>query len=110
MAQEPYNPPRWHNARVRLRSHIFRAWTAMAVLAGFFCGLIYHPEWLTWWKRTTEGAVTGAFALLPYPWNDRIEATIGNFGLWIQITLAIIAFRIVVWLLMVVVRRMRFHG
>ena len=36
--------------------------------------------------------------LLPYPWGDRLEATLGNFGLWVQITLAIVAFRLLVWL------------
>ena len=42
---------------------------------------------------------------MPYPWGDRIEATLGNFGLWVQITLAIIAFRILMWLVISAVRR-----
>lgn len=107
MAQAPYPVPRWHNAKVRLRSHIFRFWTAMAVLAGFLYGLIYAPEWLTWWKRATEDAVHTICTLLPYPWGDRVEATLGNFGLWVQITLAIIGFRIVMWLFVVCGRRIR---
>ena len=41
------------------------------------------------------------------------EATLGNFGLWVQITLAILAFRLAVWLVLagcgaVVRRRRRF--
>ena len=45
-------------------------------------------------------AIEAACGLLPYPWGDRVEATLGNFGLWVQITLAIIALRILVWLVM----------
>jgi hypothetical protein len=60
---------------------------------------------LTWWKRTTEAAVEAGCDLLPYPWGDRLEATIGNFGLWVQITLAIILFRILVWLVISAVSR-----
>jgi hypothetical protein len=103
MAQER----RWHTAGIRLRGHIFRLWTASAVLAGFIYGLIYSPEWLTWWKRATEDAVHAACAFVPYPWGDRIEATVGNFGLWVQITLAIISFRLFVWIFIVAVRRVR---
>ncbi len=78
----------------------------MAVLGGFLYGLIYDPEWLTWWKRTTEDAVHATCSLLPYPWGDRVEATLGNFGLWMQITLAIAAFRVLMWLVVVAARRM----
>jgi hypothetical protein len=90
--------------RLRVRSHVFRIWTAAAVLAGFVYGWVYVPEMLTWWKRTTASVIEAGCGLLPYPWGDRIEATLGNFGLWVQITLAIIAFRIVVWVVMVGVR------
>ncbi len=91
--------------KARVRSHVFRVWTAAAVLAAYLYGWFYVPELLTWWKRTTEAAIEAGCGLLPYPWNDRIEATLGNFGLWVQITVAIIAFRVVVWLVMVAVRR-----
>jgi hypothetical protein len=94
-------------ARVRMRSHVFRVWTAGAILAAYIYGWFYVPELLTWWKRTTEATIEAACDLLPYPWGDRIEATIGNFGLWVQITLAIIVFRILVWVVMATARRMR---
>ncbi|MFO1023793.1 MAG: hypothetical protein U1E70_01305 [Acetobacteraceae bacterium] len=83
-----------------LRTQIFRLWTAAAVLAAYAYAWIDRPEWLTWWKRATERGIERACAALPYPWGDRIEATLGNFGLWVQITLAIVVFRILVWLLM----------
>ena len=91
--------------RARVLSHIFRAWTAGLVLAIYVYGWFYVPQALTWWKRTTASVIEAGCDLLPYPWGDRIEASLGNFGLWVQITLAIVAFRILVWLLMVALRR-----
>jgi hypothetical protein len=87
-----------------MRRHAFRTWTACAILAAYVYGWVYVPELLTWWKRTTSGLIEAGCGLLPYPWNDRIEATLGNFGLWVQITLAIIAFRILMWLVMSALR------
>jgi hypothetical protein len=97
--------PSWEGTKARLRSHIFRLWTACAVLAAYVYGWLYVPELLTWWKRTTTAVIEDGCNLLPYPWGDRIEATLGNFGLWVQITLAIIVFRILMWLVISVVRR-----
>jgi hypothetical protein len=91
--------------RERVRGHVFRIWTACAVLAAYAYSWIYFPHLLTWWKRSTTAVIETGCDLLPYPWGDRIEATFGNFGLWVQITLAIIAFRILVWLLIVALRR-----
>ena len=95
----------WNKAKERLRSHLFRAWTACAVLAAYVYGWLYFPEMLTWWKRTTTALIEAGCDLLPYPWGDRFEATLGNFGLWVQITFAIIALRILVWLALSVLRR-----
>ena len=75
------------------------------MLGTYVYGWLYAPEMLTWWKRTTTAIIETGCDLLPYPWGDRIEATLGNFGLWVQITLAIIAFRILVWLVMSILRR-----
>jgi hypothetical protein len=97
--------PSWSITKARLRSHAFRIWTACAVLAAYIYAWVYVPEMLTWWKRTTTATIEAGCSLLPYPWGDRIEATLGNFGLWVQITLAIIVFRILVWLVMSVLRR-----
>jgi hypothetical protein len=85
-------------------THVFRVWTAAAVLAAYVYGWVYFPEALTWWKRTTTDLIEAGCDQLPYPWGDRIEATLGNFGLWVQITMAIIVFRILVWLLMSLLR------
>ena len=67
-------------------------------------GWLYVPELLTWWKRATTSVIEAACGVLPYPWNDRIEATLGNIGLWVQITLAIVVFRILVWVVMSLVK------
>jgi hypothetical protein len=90
--------------KARLRSHVFRIWTAAAILAAYVYAWFDVPELLIWWKRTTTAIIEAACGLLPYPWNDRIEATLGNIGLWVQITLAIIAFRILVWFVMLIIR------
>jgi hypothetical protein len=81
-----------------VRSHVFRVWTACAILAAYVYGWLYVPELLTWWKRATTSVIETGCGLLPYPWDDRVEVTLGNFGLWVQITLAIVVFRILVWL------------
>jgi hypothetical protein len=96
----------WNSTKGRLRSHLFRIWTAGAVLAAYVYGWVYAPEILTWWKRTTTKLIEDGCDLLPYPWGDRIESTLGNFGLWVQVTLAIVVFRILMWLVITAFRRM----
>ena len=78
-----------------LLTHIFRIITAAIVLVGYGYGLIYFPQALTWWKRTVTTLVERGCGLLPYPWGDRFEATVGDFGLWVQLTVAILAFRVI---------------
>ncbi len=97
----------WQTTKERLRNHVFRIWTAGFVLAAYVYGWVYAPEVLTWWKRKTTAVIEAGCDLLPYPWGDRIEATIGNFGLWVQITLAIVVFRVLIWLVYTAVRRIR---
>ena len=94
----------WDGAKARVRNHVFRIWTACAILVAYVYGWVYAPELLTWWKRTTTSVIEAGCGLLPYPWNDRIEATLGNIGLWVQITLAIVALRVLVWAVMSVTK------
>jgi hypothetical protein len=74
------------------------------VLAAYIYGWLYAPHWLTWWKRTTTSLIQAGCDHLPYPWGDRIEATLGNFGLWVQITLAIVIFRALAWLVIIALK------
>jgi hypothetical protein len=94
----------WDHLKDGVHRHVFRTWTAAAVLGGFAYAWVYVPELLTTWRHATTAVIEAGCGLLPYPWNDRIEATLGNFGLWVQITLAIILFRVLVWLVTVLVR------
>jgi hypothetical protein len=96
----------WDSAKAKVRNHVFRIWTACAILAAYAYGWLYAPELLTWWKRATTSVIEAGCGLLTYPWSDRIEATAGNFGLWVQITLAIVVFRILVWGVMSGTRQM----
>ena len=84
-----------------LRMHFFRVWTAAATVAGLMAAYYYRPEWLTWWLRTTTAIIERVSDALPYPWGDRIEIPLRVLGgsFWIQITLAILAVRIVTWLI-----------
>ena len=92
-----------------LRVQLFRLWTALAVLGT--CGYLWlhSPEYLTWWKRSIDALIEGGSSQLPYPWADRIESTIGNFGIWVQLTLAILIFRAAIGILLIFIRMMRRH-
>ncbi|MGE0226384.1 MAG: hypothetical protein AB7F35_17260 [Acetobacteraceae bacterium] len=76
-----------------VRIQFFRFWTALAVLGTFGYLWVHRPEYLTWWKRTVNTVIERGCDALPYPWGDQIESTIGNFGVWVQLTLAILLFR-----------------
>jgi hypothetical protein len=86
------------------RVHFFRFWTACAVLGAYVYLWLNRPEYLTWWKRTVEALIEAGCSRLPYPWGDQIESTIGNIGLWMQVTLAILIFRTLLGLLLMLIR------
>ena len=90
-----------------LRVQFFRFWTAVAVLGASAYLWLYRPEYLTWWKRTIDRLIEGGSSQLPYPWGDRLESTIGNFGIWVQLTLAILIFRAVLGILLLMIRTIR---
>ena len=91
------------------RIHVFRVSTAVLTLLLLVLCFFYRPELLTWWLRSTMGAIETGSGLLPYPWGDRIEIALRGIGgsFWFQITLAIIAVRVVVWLIATPWRRRR---
>jgi hypothetical protein len=84
-----------------VRTHLFRTWTALVTVIGLGGTYYYRPEWLTWWLRTTTGAIEWAAGVLPYPWGDRVEVPLRLLGasFWIQITLTIIIVRVLAWLI-----------
>ncbi|MBV9081604.1 MAG: hypothetical protein JOZ62_02925 [Acidobacteriaceae bacterium] len=77
---------------------------AVFVLALYGYLWLNKPEYLTWWKRTIDYVIQSSCAKLPYPWGDRVESTLGNFGIWVQLSLAILSFRAVLGLALLVVR------
>jgi hypothetical protein len=90
-----------------LKAQFFRLWTALAVLGGYGYLWLHQPEYLTWWKRSTNTLIEGGSGLLPYPWGDRVESTLGNFGIWVQLTLAILILRAAVGLLIMLAKAVR---
>ncbi len=89
------------------RVHVFRGSTALVTIVLLVLCFFYRPDLLTWWLRSTMTLVETGSGLLPYPWGDRLEIALRAIGgsFWFQITLAIIAVRVLAWLLAVLWRR-----
>ena len=85
------------------RVHTFRTTTALVTIVLLGLCFYYRPDLLTWWLRSTMGLIETGSGLLPYPWGDRIEVALRAIGgsFWFQITLAIIAVRLIAWLIAV---------
>jgi hypothetical protein len=83
------------------RVHLFRTGTAVLTLALLVLCFLYSPDVLTWWLRATMTTIETAAGLLPYPWGDRVEIALKALGgsFWFLITSAIIAVRVVFWLI-----------
>jgi hypothetical protein len=93
--------------RTWLKAQFFRLWTALAVLGAYGYLWLHQPEYLTWWKRSINTLIEGGSGLLPYPWGDRIESTLGNFGIWVQLTWAILILRAAVGILIMLAKALR---
>jgi hypothetical protein len=87
-----------------VRVHFFRLWTALLVLGAYGYLWVNKPEYLTWWKRSLNTLIEKGCDRLPYPWGDQIESTLGNFGIWIQLTFAILIVRAALGLALILVR------
>src|ERR1700730_9116537 len=81
-----------------------RFWTALVVLGAYGYFWLNTPQYLTWWKRTVNTLIEKGCDMLSYPWGDRIESTVGNFGIWVQITLAILIFRTIIGTVLILIR------
>jgi hypothetical protein len=93
-----------------LRVQFFRLWTALLVLGAYGYLWINDPEYLTWWKRAIDTLIEKSCSLLPYPWGDRVESTLGDFGLWVQITLTILLLRALAGVFIIAFRRTHFYS
>jgi hypothetical protein len=83
----------WNQFRQWLAEKFFRIWTATFVLVLFGWALYYRPDITQGWKRAVDQLVQTVCDQIPYPWGARVESTLGNFGLWVQVALAIFLFR-----------------
>jgi hypothetical protein len=94
-----------HHAKV----HTFRITTAIAAWLLIVAAFYYHPEWIKWALRTVTGGIETAADAVPYPWGDRVEIVLRELGgfVWFQVTLAILALRLVCSLLAAMWRRLR---
>ena len=90
-----------------MRVQFFRLWTALVMLGAYGYFWLNNPEYLTWWKRTVNTLIEKGCGMLPYPWGDRIESTVGNFGIWVQIALAILIFRTIIGTVLILIRATR---
>jgi hypothetical protein len=81
------------------RVQFFRFWTATAVVILFGLAFWYVPEALTWWQKTVLRMIEDGSEMLPYPWSNRVEYIMINFGasIWLQFALAIVVFCVLMW-------------
>jgi hypothetical protein len=81
------------------RVHFFRFWTATVVVFLFGFCFWYAPELLTGWQRMVLSLIQSGSEMLPYPWSNRVQYVMINFGasIWLQFTLAIILLRVLCW-------------
>jgi hypothetical protein len=81
------------------RVQFFRLWTATTVIILFGLAFWYVPEALTWWQKTVLRMIENVSEMLPYPWSNRVEYIMINFGasIWLQFALAIVVFRVLMW-------------
>jgi hypothetical protein len=94
---------RWRERHADLvtwvRVHFFRFWTATVVVIFFALCFWYAPEFLTGWQRIVLNLIQNGSRMLPYPWSDRVQFIMINFGasIWLQFTLGIILLRVLLW-------------
>ena len=93
-----------------LRVQFFRLWKALLVRGAYGYLWVNDPEYLTWRKRSIDALIEKSCSLLPYPWGDRVESTLGDFGLWVQITLTVLLLRALVGIFIVAFRRNHFYS
>lgn len=91
-----------------VRVHAFRTGTAFGTILLLGLCFWYRPELLAWYLRKSMALIEVTSGQLPYPWGDQVEIALKAIGghVWFQITLAIIAVRVVSWIAAVCCRRL----
>jgi hypothetical protein len=97
--------------RYHLRTHSFRL--ATVVLAWVFLAVAFYqdPEVLTGAQRLIQRVIEFVGDNIPPPWGPRIEFVFREIGglIWLQITLLVLALRIVLSTLAMIFRAARHH-
>lgn len=108
-AASAYEPRDYSGLKHHAKVHTFRIATAAATWLLIVSAFYYHPEWIKWGLRTVTHGIEAVADAVPYPWGDRIEIALRELGgfIWFQVTLAIIALRLLLSSVAAVWRRFR---
>lgn len=81
------------------RAHTFRFLTMIAAWVLIFAAFIYHPEWIRESLRFMTHSIETIADQVPEPWGARIEIMLRELGgiIWLQIAIAIVVLRLVIW-------------
>ena len=81
------------------RAHTFRFTTMIATWALIFAAFIYHPEWIRESLRFMTHLIETIADQVPEPWGARLEIMLRELGgiIWLQIAIAIVVFRLIIW-------------
>ena len=103
---------RYSGLRHHARVHSFRIVTV--ILAWVFIAAAFYdwPELLTWLQRAIQRGMVAIGDNIPPPWGPRIEFVFREIGgfIWLQITLIVVALRVMLSGIAGVWRLMRGRG
>jgi hypothetical protein len=81
------------------KAHAFRFVTMIATWALIFAAFVYHPEWIRESLRFMTHSIETIADRVPEPWGARLEIMLRELGgiIWLQIAVAIVALRLIIW-------------
>lgn len=90
---------RYTGIRHHLRAHSFRVLTVLLAWRLIVAAFYEKPELLTGIQRLIQRGIEGLGDNIPPPWGPRIEFVFREIGgfIWLQITLIVVALRIVLF-------------
>ena len=85
----------WHQAKVQS----FRFGTVVLAWVLIAAAFHYRPDLIKQALRAGTRAIEAVGDAIPSPWGDRIEIMLREIGgfIWLQITVLIVAIRLVFW-------------
>jgi hypothetical protein len=102
--REEYRP----GFRYHLKVHSFRLFTVVLAWTLVIASFYQWPELLTGAQRLLQHLIENVGDEIPSPWGPRIEFVFREIGglIWLQITLLILALRVVLSLIAAITRAM----